>query len=80
MLAEYAMPYSRDAFLREFTRPLSSQECATFAEGLDTRYGLESDRVRVYRFGKALFLPDWGDLGAFADWKGKLLAVFIVPS
>ena len=81
MLAEYAMPHRRDAFLREFTRELSPEECAAFAEGLDKRYGLEADTVRVFRFGKALFLPDWGDAGgAFADWRGELLTVFVVPS
>jgi hypothetical protein len=80
MLAEYAMPEDRGSFVREFTRPLSRQECATFAEGLDNNYGLEIDSIRVFRFGKALFLPDWGDGGAFADWTGKLLAVFVIPS
>lgn len=75
-----ASPADRGAFLREFTRPLSAQECATFAEGLDSRDGLESDTVRVFRFGKVLFLPDWADGGAFADRKGRVLTVFVVPS
>lgn len=80
ILAEYAMPDDRDAFLREFTRPLSVHECATFAEGMDRRYGSETDTVRVFRFGKALYLPDEGEGGAFADWTGKVLTVFVVPS
>lgn len=80
LLAEYAMPEDRDGFLREFTRPLSLQECATLAADLDRNYGLESDTIRVFRFGSALFLPDWGEGGAFADWSGKLLTVFVVPS
>ena len=80
LLAKYAMPEDRDGFLREFTRPLSLQECATFAAGLDGHYGLESDTIRVFRFGSALFLPDWGEGGAFADWSGKLLTIFVVPS
>ena len=79
-LADYAMPDDRGAFRHEFTRPLSNEECATFAEGLDRSDGLESDYVRVFRFGNALILPDWGDGGAFADWKGRVLAIFIVPS
>ena len=73
------MPHSRDAFFEEFTRALSAQECAVFAEGLDKSEGLETDTIRVFRFGKALYLPHWG-LGGFADWNGKVLAVFVQPS
>jgi hypothetical protein len=47
---------------------------------MDRRYGSETDTVRVFRFGKALYLPDEGEGGAFADWTGKVLTVFVVPS
>ena len=68
-------------FMRRFLQPLSRDECARFASGLDaSSSGLESDTVEVYHFGRAFYLPWMGGYeGGFADADGKIVLVFIVP-
>ncbi len=78
---EYGMPTDSLAFVRAFTTPLIAVACRRFAEGMDQRGGgLETDTIEVYRFGKAFYLPWYGDAGGgFADAHGRVLTVFIVP-
>lgn len=74
------MPSDSAGFVQAFLRPLSDAECARFAQGFDKEWGLETDSVEVYHFGRGYYLPWLGGYeGGFTNADGKILGVFIVP-